>query len=63
MSRKPTEVELRKETISFRITRSLYHKLVNRVNASDEANISDYARNALTDRMNKEGQSEESKSS
>ena len=54
MSRRHTENETRRETISYRVTRSLYNKIVNFVNKSNEVSISDYARNALIERMKSE---------
>lgn len=54
MARKSLENESRRETISYRVTRSLYNKIVNYVNKSDELSISDYARNAIIERMKHE---------
>lgn len=54
MARKPTEGEPRCETISYRITGSLYNKVVEQVEKSHDADLSEYARNALIKRINEE---------
>jgi len=54
MARKPTEVESRKETISFRVTKSIYNKVIQLTDKSDEPTLSDYARTALNQRMERE---------
>jgi hypothetical protein len=54
MARKPTENESRKETISYRVTRSMYAKIINCVDKSNEPCLSDYARTALIERMQRE---------
>ncbi len=61
MARKPTEVETRKETISFRVTRSMYHKTCLCVDKSDESCLSDYARTALIERMQREEKERDAK--
>jgi hypothetical protein len=58
MARKPTENESRKETISYRVTRSMYSKIINRVEKSNEPCLSDYARTALIERMEREDKKE-----
>lgn len=58
MARKPTEGEPRKETISYRVTRPFYGRVIERVEKSNEANLSDYARVALEERMTREEQEE-----
>lgn len=61
MARKPTESESRKETISYRVTRSFYNKVINRVEQSGQACLSDYARTALIERMQKEDKKDDGK--
>jgi hypothetical protein len=62
MARKPTEPESRKETISYRVTRSLYNKVIGHVDGSDEPTLSDYARNALLERIDREEKEKNGKS-
>lgn len=54
MSRKSLETESRKETISFRVTPSFYKKVARHVDASDNVDLSDYARTALVERIDRE---------
>jgi hypothetical protein len=61
MARKPTEGEPRAETISYRVTKTFYGKVIDRVDKSDEANLSDYARVALEERMKREADEEKGK--
>jgi len=61
MARRPTESEPRRETISYRVTRHFYGRVIDRVEKSNEANLSDYARVALEERMEREENEEKRK--
>ena len=54
MSKLPVENETKRETVSFRVTSSFYRKVIKYVDASSEASLSDYARNALIQRIERE---------
>ena len=55
---RPSVSEAKRQTISYRVTDRCYNRVIDRVEKSQDADLSEYARKALEDRMNKEEEAE-----
>lgn len=58
MARHSVNGEAKRQTISFRVGDRFYNRVIDRVEKSEDADLSEYARKALEDRITKEEEAE-----